>query len=314
MDSPLGALAPSSQLAVTLALVLACGGCIDGGAAGNVQTLWGRQGLKPGDFQKPRAIAVSANDELYLVDMTARIQVFDVDGNFLRGWKTPASKNGRPSGLSFDRAGRLLVADTHYYQVLAYTTDGDLLEQRTIGGTLGQAPGEFGFVTDAVEDSQGNLYVGEYGDNDRIQKFSPTGEYLTQWGGHGDEPGQFRRPQNLAVDGNDRIWVADACNHRIQVFSSSGDLLAIWGEEGSEAGQLYFPYDLVLDGQGNVYICEYGNHRVQRFSLDGESRGVWGSHGREPGELHNPWALAIDSKARLHVVDSNNHRVQRVVF
>ena len=314
LESPGGAVNRSAQFALAAVLALGSGGCIDGGAGGNVQTLWGRQGVKPGDFQKPRAIAVNSQDELYLVDMTARIQVFDADGNFLRGWKSPASKNGRPSGLSFDRQGRLLVADTHYYRVLTYTADGDLLQQRTIGGALGQAPGEFGFVTDAVEDSKGNLYVGEYGDNDRIQKFSPTGDYLVQWGGHGEEPGQFRRPQNLAVDDDDRIWVTDACNHRIQVFSSDGDLLAIWGEEGSDVGQLYYPYDLVLDGKGSVYICEYGNHRVQKFSLDGTSLGIWGSHGRDPGQLHNPWALALDSQARLHVVDSNNHRVQRVVF
>ena len=290
-------------------------GCLDGGAApGEVQIVWGQQGIKPGDFQKPRAIAVGPNDELYLVDMTARIQVFDPQGQYLRGWRTPVSKNGRPSGLSFDRSGRLLVADTHYYQVLKYSAAGELLEKETIGGTLGHDPGQFGFVTDAVVDSDGNLYVGEYGDNDRIQKFSSAGEFQLQWGGHGEQPGQFRRPQNLAVDQRDQIWVSDACNHRIQVFSTDGELIRLWGEEGSDLGQMYYPYDLALDGQGNVYVCEYGNHRVQKFDLEGRSQAVWGTHGRGPGQLHNPWALALDSQGRLHVVDSNNHRVQRVTF
>lgn len=281
---------------------------------GEVQAIWGRQGLREGDFQKPRAIAIGPDGLLYLVDMTARIQVFNAQGQYLRGWQTPAHANGRPSGLSFDGDGRLLVADTHYYQVLKYTPEGDLLTDQTIGGRAGRAPGEFGFVTDAVVDSAGYLYVGEYGDNDRIQKFTPDGQFVLQWGGHGEAPGQFRRPQNLMVDSNDQIWVADACNHRIQVFSTDGQLVKLWGKQGSAPGELSYPYDIALDEQGNVYVCEYGNNRVQKFDQEGRSLGIWGTHGREPGQLHNPWALARDPDGSLHVVDSNNHRVQRVQF
>ena len=198
--------------------------------------------------------------------------------------------------------------------MLVYEANGQSIEEATIGGMLGQEPGQFGFVTDAVEDSHGNFFIAEYGDFDRIQKFSPSGDFLLQWGSHGVSPGQFRRPQNLAIDAQDRVWVADACNHRIQVFDAQGELLFFWGDEGSETGKMYYPYDLVLDGQGHVYICEYGNHRVQKFTLDGKAVGSWGTFGRGPGQLHNPWALTRDSQGRLHVLDSNNHRVQRAIF
>ncbi len=310
------------QVSVALLAIsmLVCCGCTDGlQPEGTADLIWGKAGITPGRLQKPRAIAIDADDQLYLVDMTARIQVFDTDGNYLRGWKTPVSKNGRPSGLSFDRAGRLLVADTHYYRMLVYDRAGETIDEATIGGEMGREPGQFGFVTDVVEDSQGNYYIGEYGDFDRIQKFTHDGEFLLQWGTHGSEPGQFRRPQNLAIekggiDEQDRIWVVDACNHRVQVFDSEGQLLKQWGEEGSGVGQLYYPYDLALDGQGHIYLCEYGNHRVQKFTLQGKPIASWGRHGRGPGELHNPWALALDSQGRLHVLDSNNHRVQRIVF
>jgi len=301
-----------------LALCIAClvvhiSGCTDtGGVDGHVEVVWGSRGVTDGRFQKPRAVAVDADDRLYIVDMTARIQVFDADGNFLRSWKTPTHENGRPSGLSFDRDGNLLVADTHYYQVLVYTPEGELLADRSIGGTAGNRPGEFGFVTDAVQDSAGNVYIAEYGQFDRIQKFSPNGTFLLEWGGHGSEPGQFVRPQNMVIDSEDQIWVADACNHRIQVFDTNGKLLKHWGVQGSEPGQLYYPYDLALDGQGHVYVVEYGNHRVQKMTLDGKSLGCWAVNGRGEGQLHNPWALALDTQGRLHVIDSNNHRVQRV--
>ncbi len=242
--------------------------------------------------------------------MTARIQVFDIDGQFLRGWRTPVCKNGKPTGLSIGRSGNVLVADTHYYRLLIYTNTGDLI--RTIGGTSGQRPGEFELVLDAVQDSRGNYYVAEMGECDRIQKFSPKGQFILQWGGHGSQPGQFVRPQNLAIDQQDQIWVADACNHRIQVFDTEGNLVRLWGSEGDAQGKLYYPYDLVIAPNGTVYVCEFGNHRVQKFTLDGRSLGCWGTHGRGEGQLHNPWALVRDSRGRIHVVDTYNHRVQRV--
>jgi sugar lactone lactonase YvrE len=255
-------------------------------------------------------MAIDSSDQLYIVDMTARIQVFTSEGEFLRGWETPEHAAGRPTGLTIDHQGRLLVADTHYYRLLVYSPTGELLQ--TIGGQQGNRPGQFGLVTDAVQDADGNRYIAEYGEFDRIQKFGPDGKFLLEWGSHGSEPGQFVRPQNLEIDRQNRIWVADACNHRIQVFDPSGTLLFLWGRQGSGPGELYYPYDLALDDEGHVIVCEFGNHRIQKFDQKGKSLGIWGRNGRRPGELHNPWALVIDSQGRVHVLDSNNHRVQRV--
>ena len=296
-----------------LLCALALTGCDEAtDSFGRLDKVWGRRGISNGRFQKPRAMCIDAQDRLYVVDMTARIQVFTSEGEFLRVWQTPDHKQGRPTGLSIDSEGRVLVADTHYYQLLIYSPQGELVQR--IGGTMGHRPGEFGLVTDAVQDRQGNYYISEYGEYDRIQKFTRDGKFLLQWGGHGSEPGQFLRPQNMAIDSEDRIWVADACNHRLQCFDLSGKLLLVWGREGKGPGELYYPYDVELDSEGNLYICEFGNHRVQKFSPQGTSLGCWGREGRrEPGELFNPWALVVDSKNRLHVLDTNNHRMQRVL-
>lgn len=274
--------------------------------------IWGRRGISEGRFQKPRAIAIDAEDRIYVVDMTARVQAFDRQGKFLACWRTPAKQNGKPTGLAVGRDGTVLVADTHYSRVLVYSPTGKLL--RTIGGVFGHRPGELAQVTDVAQDSQGNYYVGEKGEYDRIQKFSPDGEFLLEWGGHGMEPGQFVLPQSLAVDENDHLWVADACNHRIQVFDPEGKLLRTWGSQGRGLGQLDYPYDLALADDGSVYVCEYGNHRVQRFTREGKSLGAWGHPGRREGELFNPWGLVRDSRGSVHMLDTGNHRVQRVAM
>ncbi|MFK7767955.1 MAG: hypothetical protein AB8B55_12100 [Mariniblastus sp.] len=298
-------------------------GCIGSAPAPNNDVLvFGRKGLDDGRFEKPRAITVNENDEIFVVDKTSRIQVFDRDGKFIRMWRTPECYAGKPCGMSISQDGMLMVCDTHYFRVLFYSYDGQMDQSRTIGGVNGRGPGEFGFVTDVVQDSKGNFFISEYGDYDRIQKFTPDGEYVYEWGGHGEEPGQFLRPQGMVMDQNDHLWVADASNHRIQVFDVSGDkpeVIKVWGESGSEAGFLSYPYELILDekdngGKGSIYVCEFGNHRVQKFTLDGKSLGTWGSAGREKGKFHQPWSMCRDSQGDFFVVDSYNHRLQRFKF
>lgn len=300
------------------ALLPSLSGCMPGSSsAGNYtpDLIWGSHGEQQGQFFKPRAIAINKRDELFIVDMTARIQVFTPEGKFLRFWRTPASENGRPTGLGLSTDGEhLLVADTHYFRMLVYTFEGKLLDERTIGGVCGPGPGEFNFVTDAVQDTKGNFYIGEYGEYDRIQKFTSKGKYLFEWGSKGEKPGQFIRPQAFALDRDDLLWVADSCNHRVQVFDARGDsakLIQVWGTMGEEDGQLRYPYGIVHDGEGHVYLSEFGNHRIQKFTTEGKFVARWGKAGRHPGELSQPWSCALDSKRRLHILDSYNHRVQR---
>lgn len=301
-----------------VAILAVFAGCTNSevGPTDNV-LVWGRRGLDEARFMTPRAITIDDQDRIYVVDKTSRIQVFDRDGKFVRAWRTPECVQGKPCGLSISQDGHLMVCDTHYFRVLFYTLEGELVQERTIGGVNGRGPGEFGFVTDVVQDSKGNYYIAEYGDYDRIQKFTPDGKFVYQWGEHGEEPGQFQRPQGLVMDESDHLWVADASNGRVQVFDVSGDqptVIKTWGKTGSEAGCLSYPYELVLDGEGHVYVCEFGNHRIQKFSLDGDSLGTWGSPGRETGQFHQPWSMCRDSHGDFHVVDSYNHRLQRFNF
>jgi DNA-binding beta-propeller fold protein YncE len=299
-------------LLVAWAIFLAAG-C--GARTDAPQLLWGKRGVSPGDIVKPRAIAIDSQDRLYLVDWTARLQAFDCDGKYLGpSWTCPDYRNGRPSGLSIDKDGNLLVSDSHYNCLRIYSSAGKLL--KTIGGIKGTAPGELSYISDAVQDSDGFYYVAEFGDNQRISKFDVAGRFVTCWGGPGAEPGQFSRIRALALGPDGLLYSADACNHRIQVFTKDGALVRAWGTLGADKGQLSYPYDLAFSPGKTpyLYIVEHGNNRVQKFTPEGVSLGTWGGPGREPGKLANPWALAVDSKGRIHVVDSENDRIQRIEF
>jgi DNA-binding beta-propeller fold protein YncE len=283
------------------------------GNASSPEKVWGKRGVQDGDLSRPRAIAIDREDRLFLVDFTARIQSYSLEGDYLGvTFRTPDFRNGRPSGLGIDRDGNLMVCDSHYHAVRIYDFQGKLL--RTLGGNAGHAEGEFGYISDAVQDADGFFYVSEFSLNDRITKLNADGSFVKSWGKLGLDPGEFNRARALALGPDGLLYVADACNHRVQVFDRDGNLVRLFGEAGTQPGQLSYPYDLSFSPDGLLYVCEYGNHRVQKFDPSGKSLGTWGIPGRKPGEFSSPWALCVDRKGRVHVVDTENHRVQRIRF
>jgi DNA-binding beta-propeller fold protein YncE len=301
------------MLVIAVAAALGAAGCSNESA--KPERVWGKRGVQPGELVKPRAIAIDGQGRLYLVDWSARIQVYDLDGKYLGPtWTTPDYRNGRPSGLSIDRDGNLLVSDSHYSCLRIYSPDGKLL--KTLGGKAGPGPGELGYVSDAVQDADGFYYVAEFGDNQRVSKFDAQGKFVKCWGGPGTGPGEFSRIRALALGPDGLLYLTDACNHRIQVFTREGELVRVWGTQGTEPGELSYPYDIAFSptAPNCLYVAEFGNNRIQKFTPEGVSLGIWGSAGRESGKLASPWALAIDSSGRVHVVDSENDRVQRIRF
>jgi DNA-binding beta-propeller fold protein YncE len=296
------------------ALVVMMAGC--GGAGSNPELVWGKRGVLGGELVKPRAIAIGPDDRLYIVDWTARIQAFDRNGKFLDiSWTTPDYRNGRPSGLSVDSDGNVVVSDSHYHSVRVYSPQGELLH--TIGGTAGSEPGQLSYVSDALRDKAGNFYVSEFGDNSRISKFDPDGKFIKCWGASGTAPGEFQRIRAMTLGPDNNLYVADAVNHRIQVFTTDGAFVRMFGTPGEEPGELAYPYDVAISTAGRtpyLYVIEFKNSRVQKFTLEGESLGVWGGPGRAPGQLCSPWALAVDSRGRVHICDSSNDRMQRIDF
>ena len=65
----------------------------------------GTRGRGPGQFNKPRSLAVDREDNLYVVDMTGRVQKFAPDGAYLLSWQMPETDLGRAKGMALDREG-----------------------------------------------------------------------------------------------------------------------------------------------------------------------------------------------------------------
>jgi len=301
-----------NRVAIWVALPLSIAvGC--SGPSAHPELVWGKRGVNDGMFVRPRAAAIGPGDRLYIVDYTARIQVFDLDGRYIGPtWTTPDYSIGRPSNLSIDRDGNLIVSDSHYHAVRLYTPEGKLL--RSFGGEVGPEPGKFGYVSAAIQDQDGFFYVAEFEQNERITKLDVNGNVVKTWGKAGTGQGEFSRIRGLAFGPDDLLYVADTINHRVQVFTRDGDFVRMFGELGSEPGQMRYPYRIAFSPDGDLYVVEQENNRVQKFTREGQSLGCWGAPGREPGQLFNPWAVVVDRRGRLHIMDTDNNRVQRIRF
>ena len=107
-------------------------------------------------------------------------------------------------------------------------------------GSSGSSDGQFSLPVSIAVDSAGNVYVTDAGNN-RIQKFTSAGAYVTQWGSEGSGNGQFESPWGIATDSAGNVYVADELNNRIQKFTSSGDYVTQWGSAGSGNGQFAAP-------------------------------------------------------------------------
>lgn len=271
----------------------------------------GTRGAGVGQFNKPRSLAVDHQDNLYVVDITGRVQKFSPDGQYLLSWQMPQTDLGKPKGMGCDPDGNIIVVEPHYQRVNHFSPAGKLVLQ---WGQRGTNAGQFIMPRSIAVNSHGNYLLTEYTVVDRVQEFSGKDKKLLNVFGHqGSENGDFDRPEGICVDSADRIYVADSCNHRIQIFSPDGKWLRTYGKAGSGPGELSYPYDIRVDKAGRQYVCEFGNSRIQVFDANDKPLEIIGCAGGGPGQFSNPWSIALDSAGNLYVADSQNHRVQKLL-
>jgi len=268
---------------------------------------FGESGFGPGEFSYPRAVEVAADGRVFVVDKTARIQQFAPDGELVAWFRMPERQAGKPTGMAFDGQGNLLVADTHYSRVLVFDREG---KEVTRFGSNGTGDGQFLLPTDVAVDKEGNVFVGEYGGNDRISRFTPDYRFVLSFAGEASGDAALARPSSMVFDGEQTLWVADTVHHRICRFDRDGTLLAQFGTMGGAPGQLRYPRGLSVCPDGTLLVTEYGNNRLQWFDTQGRSLRIWGGPGRALGQLKMPWAATTASDGRVYVVDSGNNRVQ----
>ena len=254
-----------------------------------------------------RSLTIGNQGEIIALDTAGRVLTYASDGSVQRRWPMPDTKIGKPEGVVVLRDGRVVVCDTHYHRVVEFNADGSVAR---MFGKEGQGHGEFIYPVAVTKDPKENLYVAEYGSNDRVQKFTSDGEFLLSFGTFGTKPGEFQRPTGLVwFDG--KIYAADAFNNRIQVFTDDGKFVKIL-DSPDQPLALQLPYDLKLGPDNSLYAIEYGGGRVTRFDMNGRLLGRYGTTGSGLGQFSTPWGLAVSTN-RIFVADTGNRRIVELI-
>ncbi|MCP4107176.1 MAG: hypothetical protein GY749_16820 [Desulfobacteraceae bacterium] len=186
--------------------------------------------------------------------------------------------------------------------------DGEIYKFERMWPTLLQ-PWYFIGLHDIVADNSDYIYVADTWNN-RIQKFTNGGQFVTKWGkeGHGD--GEFKNPRGIAADSSSFVYVTDTSNNCVQKFTSDGRFVKKWGEEGDEEGEFSCPHGIVADNDF-IYVADSCNNRIQKFTFDGSYVSAWGQYGRLEGEFDYPAGITIDNRGFIYISEVGNGRVQK---
>ncbi|HEX5307934.1 MAG TPA: SMP-30/gluconolactonase/LRE family protein [Solirubrobacteraceae bacterium] len=237
---------------------------------------FGGVGSSEGGLQKPEGIAIDGEGTIWVVNTGANvIDGFNKEGKYL---ETIGIWLERPEALAYSP-----------YNERLYVTDGghDRVEwinpkrESEYGsfGSKGIGNGEFNAPDGIAIDSSGDVWVSDASDA-RVQKFSPTGEYISQFDGEGEV--WLSDPAGLAFDGEGDLLVEDAGDEGVEVFSSSGAYKFQFANPSSEREGLA-SFGIVLDSSGDAYVTS-GGGSVQEWvpaALSHESHGTGGTHGTQ---------------------------------
>lgn len=246
------------------------------------------------------------------------LRYYSASGNLLSSWDT-SEESYRTYPYS------LAVSSMHAYSLTYYedqSAEGLKIKKTDLSGnfiTEWEVPGiGFGIAID----SQENIYWANYEDQ-QIYKYSDDGVILKQFGSLGSGNGQFSftgetPANNLGIDSEDNLYVADDGNHRIQKFDSEGNYLSQFGSSGSGDGQFGLTvYSPTIASNGDIYVGDFqqdvgdGFFRIQKFDSEGNYLSQY-TQGPDQmtGELFAPYAVAAGMNGLLYVANATSYSIE----
>ena len=171
----------------------------------------GQMGSGNAEFNDPRGVTIH-NNQLYICDRNNdRIQVFNLDLNFIRSISGRGKGRGEfsaPFNVKFDSAGHMYIAEYNYKRVQVLDINGRFLrefnEQEMKGPTAIHIVDKYVYVTDF----KGHCIV----------VYDTSGQFVTTFGKYGHEEGEFDEPYCITSCVDSFIYVCDWSNNRVQIF------------------------------------------------------------------------------------------------
>ncbi len=260
-------------------------------------------GYGNGEFNSPVSAAFDSSSNVYVVDSeNHRVQKFDASGNFLNRWQSasvgsygkPANGTApgefdNPFGISVDSNDNLYVADTGNNRIQKFNASGTYVTAFGGSGPYGggSGDGQLALPYGVTNDLAGNVYVADTFNN-RIQKFSSSGTYITKTGEVSGSQVQQQGisaqegsggPMAVTVDSAGNVWAVDMA--KIYKYSSSLAFIQSWdlvSMASTNEGLDVWNFTLTADTQGHIYVTQMidgQSGRVAKFDLNGNQLDTW---------------------------------------
>jgi DNA-binding beta-propeller fold protein YncE len=288
--------------------------------------------LYPPGLSAPRAIAIGQEGDLYVADSrNHRILHIAPDGSLLHQWgsfadiamgNAPLGTFYEPWGVAVGPDGSVYVSDTWNHRVQKFTPDGVPL---TSWGQYGQpipdmpeTQSSFWGPRGVAVDSEGRVFVADTG-NKRIVIFDEDGNYITQFGTGGFDPGQFDEPVGVAIASDGTVYVTDTWNQRVQSFTPSADGMSYiplqqWDVNAWFGQSLENKPFIAVSEDGQVFITDPEGYRVIQFTSTGEFVRTWGDFGIGTDEIGLAAGVAVAPDGAIWVTDAGNNRLMKFIL
>ncbi|XP_011402757.1 PREDICTED: E3 ubiquitin-protein ligase TRIM71-like [Amphimedon queenslandica] len=125
-----------------------------------------------------------------------------------------------------------------------------------------------------------------------------TGQYIGQFGSHGNGIGQFSNPRGMSTDSKGNILIADYCNKRVQVFKEDGTFVQVMQCDGNAT-------DVAVDNEGKIHVTIWNQLHVQVFSPD--SRTHLYTYNNRAVNFNYPTGIAINDEGYIFVAVYNSY-------
>ena len=263
---------------------------------------------RPRRLAVPYGIAVDSQGRIFVTDWASGgVLVFDRAARKVDVWGPDRGLRMRlPLGVTVGEDDRVFISDADLRTVTCVNRDGTVVRQ--FGQDKLERP-----VGLAVDKVRHRLYVADTMGH-RIAVFSSESfEFVKYIGRKGDarEPGTFRAPLSVAVDGRGFLYVVDTFNHRVQVFNRQDRFHSEFGTHGRGVGQFARPKGVAVDSEGHIYVTDAEFNNFQIFDQQGQPLLFVGTRGVQPGQFTLIAGIFIDEKNQIYTTEqAANPRVQ----
>ncbi|MDR3411499.1 MAG: SMP-30/gluconolactonase/LRE family protein [Formivibrio sp.] len=259
---------------------------------------------------EPHGLAVDSKGKLYVADgKVAAIFIFDTETH-----DTKMIKNGKDAsfklimGLAMDDNDTMFVADAGASHVLVFNPEHHVEAAISEGmknpvGVAIDTENRFLYVADAEADQ---ILVYDADSFALLRRIGTGGKNHTL-----TSPGDFAKPEGVAVDKDGNLYVADMLNARIEIFDADGNFIRTFGKRGDGPGYFAMPKGVAIDCDGHIWVTDSMQNRIQMYSPEGRLLMYIGSgQGLLPGMFSGVQGVTIDKQNRVFTSEVFPGRVQ----